>query len=154
MTGEESARIRARPTKGLRTRPPEDFNEATAPYDFITRAAMTNNPAARARAPAPAQSPARSAVAPNDYKQYRKSKELNRKHLIDLQVRAICKHKANSTEGNDRGRGVAGGRRGARVSSMQITLSTRQRNYQEVNLNKDKYRPRGDGANSGRESPR
>ncbi|CAF4791796.1 unnamed protein product [Pieris macdunnoughi] len=32
-------------------------------------------------------------------------------------------------------------------SSMQITLSTRQPNYQEVNLNKDKYRPRGDNAN-------
>lgn len=30
---------------------------------------------------------------------------------------------------------------------MQITLSTRQPNYQEVNLNKDKYRPRGDNAN-------
>lgn len=30
---------------------------------------------------------------------------------------------------------------------MQITLSTRQPNYEEVNLNKDKYRPRGDNAN-------
>lgn len=30
---------------------------------------------------------------------------------------------------------------------MQITLSTRQPNYQEVNLNKDKYRPRRDNAN-------
>lgn len=30
---------------------------------------------------------------------------------------------------------------------MQITLSTRQPNYQEVNLNKDKYRPPGDNAN-------
>ncbi|CAH2050339.1 unnamed protein product, partial [Iphiclides podalirius] len=30
---------------------------------------------------------------------------------------------------------------------MQITLSTRQPNYQEVNLNKDKYRPQGDNAN-------
>ncbi|CAK1539951.1 unnamed protein product [Leptosia nina] len=32
---------------------------------------------------------------------------------------------------------------------MQITSSTRQPNYREVNLNKDKYRPRGDNANRG-----
>lgn len=32
---------------------------------------------------------------------------------------------------------------------MQITLSTRQPNYEEVNLNKDKYRPQGDNANRG-----
>lgn len=41
-----------------------------------------------------------------------------------------------------RGSGYTG-----QFASMQITLSTRQPNYQEVNLNKDKYRPRGDNAN-------
>ncbi|CAH2102594.1 unnamed protein product [Euphydryas editha] len=41
-----------------------------------------------------------------------------------------------------RGSGYTG-----QFTSMQITLSTRQPNYQEVNLNKDKYRPRGDNAN-------
>lgn len=41
-----------------------------------------------------------------------------------------------------RGSGYTG-----QFASMQITLSTRQPNYQEVNLNKDKYRPREDNAN-------